>query len=152
MSHTKNIPLLLLLFCFLSNFIFSQKIIETHRIVLVTDSSNIFEKKFAASQFGESYFMFLNEYGVSFTEDEFNNLKLNCDRRKTEIKVFKSIDNKKLTCVFPKTALHGIGTLDEFLNSNFSSNCKSNVVLKKITFIEVRGSFNSLDAKIEKGF
>ena len=131
---------------------FAQKIKETHRRVLVTDSGQIFEKKFMATQFGDSYFMLSNEYSVSFSEKELSDFNLNCEKQSSEIKVFNSSDFKKLICIFPKTAMNGIESLDAFLNSNFSSNCKAFAVSKKITFIEVRETFDPLDSKSEKGF
>ena len=150
-----SIKLVLLIFCltlFRLNSAFSQKTSEDHRRVLISDSCKIFNLKFPAMEFGESYFMFFNEYDVVFSEDDYIEHKLNCKKFNSQIKVFKSMDNKKLMCVFPKTAVNGIESLDVFLDSNFSSNCKAYAISKKTTLIEVRESFDELDSKSEKGF
>lgn len=151
MKYTKN-TLLLLSLCFLSSFMFSQRLEQNHRRVLYTDSGSVFEKKFIATEFGDSYFMFLNEYNVGFSETEFDSFKAYCDNIGSGIKAIKSADNKKLMCVFPKSSLHGITSFANFVDSNFNSNCKSSCVLKKTTHIEVVRLFDPLDKQSERGF
>ena len=151
-NPTKVLVLFLISMLFGINVSFSQEISEDHRRVLSTDSCMVFNLKFSAKEFGESYFMFFNEYNLNFSENEYNEFKLNCGKFSSAIKVFKSTDYKKLICVFPKIAMNGIESLDGFLNANFSSNCKTSTVSKKITFIEVRDSFDPLDSKSKKGF
>jgi len=136
----------------LSNKIEAQSESNNHRVVLVSDSGEIFGKKFPADAFSGSYFVCAYRYGVPFSDQEFNDFAVNVKNFNSEITVYKASDNSSLVCIFPKTALKGITTFTAFVNSKLSPNVSSNLVSSKTTHIEVVTQFDPLDKENEKGF
>ncbi len=126
--------------------------IVNHRIVLDTDSGDFFGKKFNAMFFGGSYFVCSQSYNVPFSDVDFNNFITKIQNINTEIKAYKSLDNKNLICVFPKSAVRGISSFSGFINSNFPSGYLSSLIGGKTTHVEVTRVYDPLDKESERGF
>ena len=123
-----------------------------HRRVLATDSSEIYGRKFPALAFSDSYFTCAHQYGTAFSDQEFNSFLSKIQNFNSAITAYKANDNKRLVCIFRKTALRGIFSLSGFINSNLTSNFSSNLLNVKTTQIEVVRAFDPLDKEDEKGF
>ena len=147
----KNKQLLILHFLLLFAFkVSGQQEVISPRVVLNSDVCDIYGQKFSANSFTRSYFMCAHVYNVAFSEIDFANFIAKCESINSEIKVFKSSDNKALTCVFPKPSIKGITSFKEFVNSNFSPTYIPNLISSKTTHIEVVEQYDPLDKK--RGF
>ena len=89
----------------LSYEIKAQSEIINHRRVLVSDSGDVYGKKFTALAYSGSYFVCAHQYSNAFSNQEFNDFKTAMQNFNSEIAVHKSTDNKGLVCIFPKIAI-----------------------------------------------
>jgi len=123
-----------------------------NKIVLLNDKISIYNVLYPSTTFSHSYFMCLQEFDVAFTDASFNNLESNLKAKNKDISIYKSADNKSVTCVFPKHTLAGIKNMQDFVLSNFDSYLSGHVVQKQTVHIQVASEYDVNNKPEEKGF
>jgi len=94
----------------------------------------------------------LQQFNVNYTEVSFNDLANKLKKKHQDISVFKSKDNKSITCVFPKHTLTGIENIQEFITSNFDASLKEHVLQNKTIHIQVVKEYDTNYTTKQKGF
>ncbi|HTA61458.1 MAG TPA: hypothetical protein VK835_03340 [Bacteroidia bacterium] len=124
----------------------------TRSIVLLSDSVPIYGIWYPANSFKDSYFVCVQEYSVKCDAAEFQKLSDGVKNRNSDILIFKSKDEKSITCIFPKHTLSGINNLHAFMLNLLGARLIERVVLKKTTLVEVVDKYDPLDTESEKGY
>ena len=139
------------LFAFTALLSFSQEI-STRKIVLSNDSIGLYNKMVPATRFGPSYFLCLQEYSKSFSNESFNSLIDNLKKQHPDIIALKAVDNKSVICIIPKHAMKGIYNFHDFISSNFDPQLLGHITSKQIVHIQVVPEYDPANKEEEKGF
>jgi hypothetical protein len=145
----------ILILCGLLLFTFKTKAqteIVDSRIVLLTDSINIFGEKFVSTKFSHSYFILKIKFKSPFIESDYDSFAQKAKGFNSEIKTFKSIDNNELNCVFPKSSLEKISSLMDFVKLYFPNFNRSTVLTSETKHIQVVREFDPKNSEEQKGF
>jgi hypothetical protein len=130
----------------------SQEIKKTSKVVLIKDSIQVFDKKYASLQFGESYFVCKEEYNYPFTDAGFDALVDDLKAQAPDIAAFKSADRKAVICIFPKLSTKGIRELHDFISAHFPDKTMAQVKKQQTIHVQVVQNYDPLDPESEKGF
>lgn len=130
----------------------AQETKKTYKVVLMKDSIQLFDKKYAPMQFGPSYFVCKIDYNYSFTDSGFKNFADKAKAQNTEIVAFKSSDNKSMICIFPKLSTRGIYDLQEFIAKNFDESVMSQAKAKYTVHVQVVDGYDPHDLPATRGF
>lgn len=130
----------------------AQEIRKTHKVVLMKDSIQLFDKKYAPMQFGPSYFVCKVDYNYAFTDNGFKNFADKAKAQNAEIVAFKSPDNKSMICIFPKLSTRGIHELHDFIANNFEDSVMSQAQKKQTVHVQVVDGYDPHDLPSERGF
>ena len=147
--NKKILTAVLLLVCF---FLKAQEDKINNKIVLLTDSIQIYGSWFSATHFSHSYFICLQEFDEVFTNVSFNDLNAKIKKKHPDISVYKSSNNKSITCVFPKHTLQGIKNMQDFVSSNFDQYLNTHIIQKKTVHVQVAPEYDVNNRAEEKGF
>lgn len=147
--NKKILTAALLLLCF---FLKAQEDKISNKIVLLTDSIQVYGSWYPASHFSHSYFICLQEFDETFSTASFDDLNAKIKKKHSDISVYKSSNNKSVTCIFPKHTLEGIKNMQDFVSSNFDQYLDTHVTKKKTVHVQVAPEYDIHNKAEEKGF
>jgi len=130
----------------------AQDIKIDNKIVLLNDSVPVYNIWHPSTAFSHSYFICLQKFDVAFTDESFNGLVSNLKRKNQDIAIYKSADNKSVTCIFPKHTLAGIKNMQDFVLSNFDTYLNGHLLQKQTVHIQVASEYDVNNKPEEKGF
>jgi hypothetical protein len=122
------------------------------RVVLLTDSINLFGKKYISTEFSHGYTIVELFFSVPFPESSYITFQQKTAKYDAAIRPFKSSDNKQFVCIFPKQSLKWVHSASEFLNNNFPDLDKQVLLNKKTKQVQVVKNYEINNTKEEKGF
>lgn len=133
-----------------TSVIYSQDNNYTERVILEKDSIPVFDKMYISDAFSSSYFYCTTNCSVAITASEFAAFNNDITNFNSDIKTFRSLDQKSIITIFPKHTIKGISDVTIFLENNFIKNNLTETHSSVVKHLQVVNQYDPLDTK--RGF
>ena len=150
LNYIMNKTFITIVFAACASVIYAQDSNYTERVILEQDSIPVFDKMYISDAFSSSYFYCTTNFSATISDAEFAAFNNDISNFNSDVKGFRSMDQKSIITIFPKHTIKGISDFTGFLETNFLKNNFTGTHSSVVKHLQVVNQYDPLDTK--RGF
>ena len=150
LNYIMNKTFITIVFAVCASVFYAQDSNYTERVILQQDSIPVFDKMYISDAFSSSYFYCTTNCSAVISDAEFAAFNNDITNFNSDIKTFRSADQKSIITIFPKHTIKDVSYFSYFLETNFLKNNFNGTHSSTVKHLQVVNQYDPLDSK--RGF